>query len=335
MDNADANGNFILPPQPYAVSSGLYSFLELQGPIAPGTNLLTTEMNLQGKKYGLSNSQITFNVQGITNGAVWVTVMVDNNQVLAPTEVVIGNGVPSAAPATTTVPVVTTTAPVPETTITDTETTIPETTITQPEGAGIIPATTETATVTTVPATVTTTAATTFYSADQQVSLAAQNVDYAALMMVSETNVPDTWLAVGSAYSVVPNSLTFDPPATLSFIPPASGNNYAYFIGQYNNNAWTAVPSSPGAGTIDADIDSAGTYALMAYKPESTVQPTATGTVQETTPTPLVQDTSAPRIASIAEGASPSAATTNTPLDIMVVTGAVAIGLVLFARVRR
>ncbi|WP_422189708.1 hypothetical protein [Methanoregula sp.] len=331
MDTADANGDFILPPQPYTISSGMYDFLQLQGPVSSGTTLLTTEMNLEGKKYGPSNSQITFTVQGITNGAVWVTALVDNNQVLAPTEVVIGSGIPSATPATTAAPVVTTTVPA-------TGTTVPETTETLPEESVAVPTTTATATATaalTPGATTAAPAATTFYSADQQVSLTAQDVDYAALMMVSETNVPDTWLAIGSAYTIVPNSLSFDPPATLSFAAPSSGNDYAYFIGQYSNGAWTSVPSTPGAGTIDADIDSAGIYALMAYKPESTIQPAASGTAQQATPTPLVQDTSAPRIASIAQAASPSAAPTGAPLDSTVVAGALAIGLVLFARMRR
>ena len=198
-------------------------------------------MNLEGKKYGPSNSQITFTVQGITNGAVWVTALVDNNQVLAPTEVVIGSGIPSATPATTAAPVVTTTVPA-------TGTTVPETTETLPEESVAVPTTTATATATaalTPGATTAAPAATTFYSADQQVSLTAQDVDYAALMMVSETNVPDTWLAIGSAYTIVPNSLSFDPPGTLSFAAPSSGNDYAYFIGQDSNGAWTSVPSTP------------------------------------------------------------------------------------------
>ena len=33
MDNANANGDFVLTPQPYAVKSGLYDFLQLQGPV--------------------------------------------------------------------------------------------------------------------------------------------------------------------------------------------------------------------------------------------------------------------------------------------------------------
>ena len=233
-------------------------------------------MNLEGKKYGPSNSQITFTVQGITNGAVWVTALVDNQQVLAPTEVVIGSGIPTSVPATTAVPVVTTTVPATKK-VTDTETET-ETTTTPVETGATVPATTEMTTVTTIPATRATTAApATFNSADQQVSLTAQGVDYAALMRVSESNVPDTWLSVGSAYTIAPDSLTFDPPATLSFAVPA-GNDYAYFIGQYTGNAWTAVPSTAGAGSIDTDIDRAGTYALMAFKPESTIQPAATGT---------------------------------------------------------
>jgi hypothetical protein len=341
MDNADANGNFVLPPQSYAVNSGLYDFLELEGIISPGTTLLTTEINLDGKKYGASNSQITFNVQGIQNGDVWVTVLVDNNQVMAPTEIVIGNGVSSsvqvtAVPTTTATPVVTA-APQSAETVTPTDTTA------LPEEAGTTAATPEMTSpeTTSAPATQTTVPATTFYSPDQEASLTAQGVDYAALMMVNQTDVPDTWLMIGSPYTIVPASLTFDPPATLSFATPASGNDYAYFIGQYLNNEWTAVPSTPNGGTIDAEVNQAGTYGLMAYKPESTIQLAVTGTEQQTTPTPLVQETSTPRIASIAlvagaqEAGSPAASPTSTPLDIMVVTGAVAIGLALVARARR
>ena len=180
------------------------------------TTLLTTEMNLEGKKYGPSNSQITFTVQGITNGEVWVTALVNNQQALAPTKVVIGSGIPTAVPATTAVPVVTTTVPATETvtatetmTATETET---ETTTTPVETGVTVPTTTEMTTVTTIPAARATTAApATFNSADQQVSLTAQGVEYAALMRVSESNVPDTWLSVGSAYTIVPDSLTFDP----------------------------------------------------------------------------------------------------------------------------
>ncbi|MDP3565228.1 MAG: hypothetical protein Q8R70_12150, partial [Methanoregula sp.] len=211
------------------------------------------------------------------------------------------------------------------------------TTATQPAPTATNPVTanpTTTETVTAIPAT-------TFSSADRKVSITGLGIDYAALMMVSQTSVPDTWLLVSSAYALAPESLTFSPPATLSFVTPASGNNYAYFIGRRVNNDWTVVSSTPGTGTIDAEIDRAGTYALMAFKPESTIQPTVSGTGQVTTPTPLVKETARPKIASIAQ-ASPSSGASSAkpgsnglPLTIPVIVGAIAIGIAAFAIVRR
>ncbi|MCX6691013.1 MAG: hypothetical protein NTW33_02900 [Methanoregula sp.] len=352
-NDADANGDFIIPPQPYTVNSGLYSYLKLEGTIQPDTTLLTTQMSLLGKKQGPSSSQITFVVEGMDNGEVWLTALVDNSQVMAPTKVVIGSGIPTpvpttAVPTTTATTVATTTV---QTTVPGTTTAQPTrsaTTTTLPTGSETAPATTDTTPSATetvgVPginplATVSAPAipVQAFYSADRKVSLKAQGIEYAALMMVSETTVPDSWLMVSRAYTIAPNSLTFSPHATISFGTPASGNDYAYFVGRRVTNDWVAVPSTAGTGTIDGEVDLAGTYALMAFKPESTIQPTVTGTAQVTTPTPLVTVTAKPKIASIAQASPspPAAAPTSTPLDIMVVAGALATGIALVFRARR
>ena len=47
-----------------------------------------------------------------------------------------------------------------------------------------------------------------------------------------------------------------------------------YFIGGFKNNEWVRLPSTVQNTTITADIDSAGTYAIMVFKPESTPVPT-------------------------------------------------------------
>jgi hypothetical protein len=79
----------------------------------------------------------------------------------------------------------------------------------------------------------------------------------------------------------------------------------------------------------------------MAFKPESTIQPTVTGTKQQsTTPTPLVQVTSTPRIASIAQ-ATPAAASpaqssaTRAPLEgIVAISALVACGMLVLLKRR-
>ncbi|WP_292423503.1 hypothetical protein [Methanoregula sp.] len=362
-NRADANGFFSLS-QAYSMGNGLYDYIQLGGQAGTSSSMITTSMNLLGTKKGPANSQITFTVDGIDNGLIRVTAMVDNQMVLPTKTITVGKGLATTTtiPVTTITQTTTTTAQPTGTTtqvgITQTTTTVQptdtttqvgvsQTTTAQPSGT-----TTETGTPTPNPSGTTTyypvvsstTQVTpvvtpqTFTSADQKVSLTATGVDYAGLLMVTATGVPDTWLSVYDPYTIAPDTLTFSPPATISFAIPAPaspGTSYAYFIGEYNNGQWTAVPSTPGYGSIDAEIDQAGTYGLMAFKPESTIQPAATGTGQQATPTPLVQVTSTPRIASIAQVASPSAAPTKAPLDSMVVTGALAIGVVLFARMKR
>jgi hypothetical protein len=335
-DNADANGFFTISEQ-RSVASGVYDFLRLSGVIRPGTTLLTTQMNLLGTKQGSASSPITFNVGGLDNGEVILTAMVEGKQVLAPKTVVIGSGIPTPVP-TTAVPTTTATTVAATTT---TATPRPTGSVTKTTPTGTIPAATETTRVLGTNPTPTVSAPAIpekmFYSADRKVSLRTQGVEYAALLMVSESKVPDSWLMVSKAYTIAPDSLMFSPHATISFTTPSSANDYAYFIGRRLTSDWSAVPSTAGSGTIDAEVDLAGTYALMAFRPESTIQPTVTGTAPATTPTPLVTVTTKPKIASIAQaaGSSPAAGPTRTPLDIVVVTGALVAGIALFGRARR
>jgi hypothetical protein len=326
----DPSGYFTVSEQ-QSVASGMYDFLKLSGVIMPGTTQLKTQMNLLGTKQGPANSQITFNIGGLDNGEVTITAFVDGNQVLAPKTVVIGNGVPVATQPPT---------PEPTTSVTTTTTTSAQST-----GTG----TTTAATSTTEPSTTTyskiidTTAApqsTTYYSADRKVSLNGQGIGYATVMMVGETPVPSDWLLINNAYVVAPDTLTFSPPATLSFTTP-SGKDYAYFVGRRVNNEWSVVPTNAGPGTIIAIVDRAGTYGLMAYKPESSVQPTVTGDGQQpapTTPTPLVKSTDAPKVASIAKAATEpgaAAASKGAPVDFAIIAGALVIGVVAFVAWKR
>jgi hypothetical protein len=349
------NGLFTFS-QPYTVSSGVYDFLKLGGTARSDVSQISTQMNLLGTKQGPANSQITFTVNGITDGQVQLIVFVDNTQELFKT-VKVGNGIATTTtvPVTTITQTTTTTAQPTGTTtqvgITQTTTTaqptdtttqvgVSQTTTVQPSGTTTGTGTTTaipSGTATYYPVVTSTTPVTpvvtpqTFSSADQKVSLTTTGVDYAGLLMVKATGVPDTWLPVYDPYAIAPDTLTFPSPATISFAIPASqgsGSSYAYFIGRYLDNEWTAVPSTLGTGTINAEIDRAGTYGLMAFKPESTIQPTVTGTQQQaTTPTPLVQVTSTPRIASIAQ-ATPAAASaakssaTHAPLETTVALSA-------------
>jgi hypothetical protein len=138
--------------------------------------------------------------------------------------------------------------------------------------------------------------------------------------MVRLTSVPEGWLAVSDAYAIAPDTLTFSPMATISFtIPAASGADYAYFIGQYADDRWLIVPSHAGTTTISGAIDRSATYALMAYRAESTLSPSVT-------PTGTVTPKGTPKIASIAQEGTTAPAVTKTPLSVVGVIGALVVG---------
>ncbi|HII98430.1 MAG TPA: hypothetical protein HA272_04010 [Methanoregula sp.] len=337
-DDADANGDFTIS-EAYTVKKGLYDFLKLEGTIRPGTRLLETQMNLYGTKQDPANaasSAITFNVGGMDNGEVRITAYVDGSQAMPTKIITLGSGVPVVTTATTTAtPTATATTATTTATTTGTGTTTGTTT-----AVTTAPEATETA----YSIEVQTTAGpqeTVFRSADRQVSLKTYDVDYAAVMMVGQPSVPADWLMIGKAYAVAPDTLTFSPAATLSFVTPATANTYAYFIAERSGSEWTTVPCRSGSGTIDITISKAGTYALMAYKPESTIVPTVKGTsVELTTATPLVKETTNPKIASFAQ-AEPVQTTQSAgglpglPVDPVIVAGAVALGIALFAVMRK
>jgi hypothetical protein len=315
MDEADASGVFTVS-QSYSASTGTYNYLKLRGQARPDVSQISTQLSLAGTKQGPSDSQITFNVDGIDDGSVTVIALVDGQQVLYQT-IIVGNGATATPTTSTPVPTTSTTNTATTTTVTSTGTATSSVTTTAPTG---------TVTTTTVPVK-------TFYSADNKVALSAQSVDYAALIMVNAENIPSDWVEISSPYTLAPESLAFSPAATISFnIPQQSATaDYAYFIGRYVNNQWISVPSKAGGTTIQAQISQAGTYSLMAYKPESTLP--VTGTAGTPAATPSVKGT--PRIASIATVIAtpqPGATTKQSPSGLLLLPIALAICCALVLR---
>jgi hypothetical protein len=364
VQQADGNG-FYSFSQPTSITSGVYDYIKLEGSARSDVSTITTSMNLLGIKKGPDNSQITFSIDGIDNGLVRVTVLVDGQTALPTKTITVGGGlIPETTTETTTVP--TTTTPVPTstttaattttTTVTATGTTQTTTTETQTGNTtaatttvattiGTATAATTTADITTGTATAATTTTAppkTFYSADQKVSLVTRGIDYAGFLMVRGAAIPADWLAISDIYTIAPDTLVFSPQATLTFtIPKASGADYAYFIGKYENNQWTAVPSAAGTNTIETEIGHPGIYGLMAYRPESTLPATVVKTAkggvpaEGTSPAAQVTVKGTPRIASVAAAATPRGSATQAPwlpLDPLLVFGALAICCALVLR---
>ena len=344
-----------------SVSNGTYDFLKLDITPRSGVSLVDTQMNLMGSKTGPVDSQISFTVEGIDNGLIRLIIYVDNQEVLYKT-VTVGSGIPT----TTTVPTTTVTTVAQTTTQTTVTTTEPTTETTTQSQTNV----TTNATTTGTQATATQTTqlqqysptvsgtpggatylspveVKTFYSADRNVVLTAQGVDYAGLLMMKASGIPENWLSLGNPYTIAPASLSFSPPATISFVIPhsaSSGTSYAYFIGKFENNQWTIVPSKVDGDMIEGNIERAAMYGLMAYKPESiipittTQKPGKTGTGAETaTATETVTPRGTPKIASIAQKTTtPTPSATKTPLSLVVVAGALVIsGAVVMLKAKR
>ena len=302
---ADPGGVFSFS-QAQSIPAGTFEYIRLQGTPLPNTNTIVSNIQLNGKKTGPDASHISFTVNGIDNGLVQLTVYVDGNQAMYKT-VTIGKGIISGhtiiAPSTTAVP---------------------------PEAG---------ATATLTPAPVNTSSLKTFFSADRNVSLTVKGVDYLGLVKVKADGVPGTWIRISDAYTIAPDSLSFSPAATISFPLPEhadSGTASVYFIGAYRNNQWVSVPGTPQNTTITADIDRAGTYALMANTAESstpvriTVPPDSAAT---SVITRIPMETST--ISSVAQETPPKPAATKTPLSIVPVFGAIATGIGITLRKKK
>ncbi|MCX6689155.1 MAG: hypothetical protein NTZ39_05650, partial [Methanoregula sp.] len=169
-----------------------------------------------------------------------------------------------------------------------------------------------------------------FYSVDRKVSLKTSNLNHAELISVSKNDIHPTWIQINKTYMALPETQTFEPGTTLSFtVPELTGTDYAYFIGCYDGTRWSPLPSwVSGDSMVSATIAKAETYGLMAYKPESTVNPANTPTPNHAPAS--VQKT--PKIASIAQS-SPSA--TKTPVGIIPVCAALIADVLLAGLFRK
>jgi len=333
---ADENGYFTIS-QDYEITSGVYDYLTLGGRARDDTSTLSSTMNLLGTKNGPVNSAISFTIDGIDDGEVYLTVLVNGEQPSPDgfKKIIVGNGIATPTPtatatATPTETTTTTTGTTGSPTATQTTTTTGTTTVTGTGTSTVtstaVPTTSSSGTSATTATTATATSVpSTFTSADRQVRLTVTGVDYAALMMVKEVTPPEDWLMITKAYTIAPNSIVFAKPGTISFTIPSSAGDYAFFIGSLKNNQWTVLPSQAGTSTIDATIDGVGTYALMAYKPESTLPATTAAAGQATTAETAATPKGTPKVASIAQASIPTTTSAKSPLDLVPVFGALAI----------
>jgi len=293
------------------IGSGTYDYLTISGTAAADKNNVVARFQLTGKKTGPDPSTLSFNVGGIDNGRIILTVFIDDAPVLEGHQVTIGKPSFTSVISTPVATSQTIASSTPQVTSTSGVTQAPASTTAIPVNNQV------------------------FTSVDGAASLTTSNtVSYAGLLKVTQSNVPDGWIVITEPYAISPGSLTFDPAATLTFTTPSkgtSGADYAYFIGQYQNGAWAIVPSVPADNAVKSTINGAGTYALMALKSESSI-PAAGSTVAVTGATQSTVTTSGtPKIASVAY-TGPATTAKPAPLSIIPVIGAGLLCILIYKR---
>ncbi|MFA7071393.1 MAG: hypothetical protein WC138_02675 [Methanoculleus sp.] len=243
---ADDNGETWLPPQSAgSISSGTYGVITLSGEATAKS--IITRLEVTGKKKGASDGTISFALDGIESGTATVAVYIDGSEALSQ-KIAIGS-----APVETETP--------------------------SPGGnggnGGSSGSSGSSGPSTPTPAPATTT------SVDGKVSLTGTDIDGAGLLSRPfEGAIPPGWSAAGRIYAVTPADRVFGSPAVLSFSLPSAET--AATIAQYENGAWSAVPSRIEGDRITATISRGGSYVVLV--PAQVPTQTATTTTTTTTP---------------------------------------------------
>lgn len=299
-NSSDANGEFRLSKS-QDVGSGTYETLTVSGRALPDISSIVAQFQLSGTKQGPDNSDISFNLGGIDNGLVFVTVYVGSSPALDNEKITIGS------PTYTSV-VVSATQATAEPTIVATS---------------VLNAT-KTATAAATP-TATKNSWVSFTSADGVVKIIATGVDNIGFIQTQNQDLPDGWVRITSDYTLSPASITFTEPATIRFTIPSDkySDEYGYFIARYDGTSWTPVASESVSEGIAASITKPGTYALLAIKSEGSSQQAGASATK-------VTNSGTPKIASIAAKAT----TANAPVSWVIPLAALLGVVLLYKRSR-
>ncbi|WP_067046585.1 hypothetical protein [Methanofollis ethanolicus] len=230
------------------ITAGTYDRISLTGTAMEGKNTIVTGVSLTGEKQGPNNSEISFTVNGIQDGTVTITALVDGAEKLRKV-VTIGKGI----------------SPVETSSSSGSS---------GGDGGKAAATSTPSPTVASVDGTVRLTGTGTGGISILNVKAEKVPAEWQALTGVY------TLTPAGTAFSPKAG-LNFRIPAAAD---PETGT---LFLARYDGGAWHQVPSRIDGDWIRAEIPAAGTYALMTFAPTATAQtPVMTATGSETTAAP-------------------------------------------------
>ena len=278
------------------IPAGTFEFISIFGNAKDGAAVVPVSFEINGKKKGPDDSEIRFNILGVSSGSADILVTVDGNPQLSRT-VTIG-----APTSTTTETTPTTSVP----TITGTTTTTTSS-VTQP-------ATTPASPVATTPPPTQVPDAMLVSSMDKRCTLSASRVavsgsapDDIRVMNVGNLPLSGGLNALSSTYLIFPDTTRFYPAATVSLSMDDAVvqgfDQYQPFIAVYTGGQWVDAGSTRDGSLMVASISNGGKYAL------------ATRSVTTPAPTPVQQTKSTPGPqATGAQGTlSPPATSTESP----------------------
>ena len=277
------------------IPAGTFEFISIFGNAKDGATVVPVSFEMNGKKKGPDDSEIRFNIFGVSSGSADILVTVNGNVQLLRT-VVIGS-----PPPTTTLTTIPTSVP------TSAGTTITTSPATQPS------VTTASTAVSTLPVTQLPDIIS-VSSMDKRFTLSTLSSaiggtapDDLRIMNVGELPLSTGWYALSNTYLIFPETIRFSPKATLIVTMDDATvqkfDQYQPFIAVNTGGQWVAADSRRDGSHMLADISSGGKYALATT---SVVTPSPT-TAKPTKSTP------GPRVTGSPSTPSPSATLTKPP----------------------
>ncbi len=277
------------------IPSGTIDILKAFGTPVSGSEYVDMSLELSGTKEGPDSGSITFGLEGISDGAARIIVLVDGNEAMNQ-EITIGT--PTVIPTQTTAP-----------------------TSSGGSGGATTPEPADLVSVSSLDGIV---SLNTVAS-----SVTGTSPEDIRIIQSEPVNIPSDWIAPYGSYIISPSGSSFQPGARLSFRMEEDAG--VPFIATYRNGGWTIIPSRIEGSYMIAEIDEGGQYALFTYPatdqtqsetPESTqADATPSGTVVPVDSTEIPQ-TQIPQTQESAGG-------------LMALIGAGIVGSIIIARTRR
>jgi len=219
------------------IPSGTIDVLKAFGKPADGAEHVDISLELSGTKKGPDAGSITFGLEGISDGAARIIVLVDGSEAMNQRITI---GTPTIAPTPTTPPPSGSSGSSGGTT-----TPVPDDRVSVSSLDGIVGLKTVTSSVTWA------------------------SPDDIRIIQSEPANLPKDWIASSGSYIISPAGISFQPPARLSFV--MDGDAGTPFIAAYRDGAWTIVPSMVEGSSLVTEISGAGQYAMMSYHSDDPV----------------------------------------------------------------